>query len=164
MAPSPEDDNTPKAPDKNEKGKCEKNFPETSKEKDKDEKTLSNLNDGELKALLDEAMTYKNPKDREGKSKLFKDLLNQAEESERIARAASAGGSELVRHCNPSARRNGRHRRKPSSISENMMHGGSLDNLAKEELFESTHHLHRTRKTVSARQREGVRSIWQALL
>lgn len=34
--------------------------------------TLSNLNDGELKALLDEAMTYKNPKDREGKSKLFK--------------------------------------------------------------------------------------------
>ncbi|KAJ8954232.1 hypothetical protein NQ318_005828 [Aromia moschata] len=156
MAPSPEDDNTPKAPDKNEKTKSEKpNVPDNTKEKDKDEKTLSNLNDGELKALLDEAITYKNPKDREGKSKLFKDLLTQAEESERIARAASAGGSELVRHCNPSARRNGRHRRKPSSISENVMHGGSLDNLAKEELFESTHHLHRTRKTVSARQREG---------
>lgn len=41
MAPSPrdEDDNTPKAPDKNEKAKCEKsNITENIKEKDKDEK------------------------------------------------------------------------------------------------------------------------------
>jgi hypothetical protein len=115
--------------------------------------TLSDLNDGELKGLLDEALNYKNPKDREGKSKLFNHLLNEAEEDERNARAARAGGSELVRYCNPSAKRNSRHRKKPSSISENMMHGGSLDNLAKEELFETSKH--RTKKSVSARQREG---------
>lgn len=30
------------------------------------------LNDNELRALLDEAITYKRPKDREGKSNLFK--------------------------------------------------------------------------------------------
>ncbi|XP_008201602.2 uncharacterized protein LOC103315223 isoform X2 [Tribolium castaneum] len=143
MAPSPENDSAPKAPDK----------PRGPKEKNKDDKTLSDLNDGELKGLLDEALNYKNPKDREGKSKLFNHLLNEAEEDERNARAARAGGSELVRYCNPSAKRNSRHRKKPSSISENMMHGGSLDNLAKEELFETSKH--RTRKSVSARQREG---------
>lgn len=105
--------------------------------------------------------------------------MNQAEETERIARATSAGGSEVARHYNTSAarrhrgrhgsatdggggghhgggRHHGRHR-KPSSISENMMHGGSLDNLAKEELFlESAHYLVNNKmKTVSARQREG---------
>lgn len=34
--------------------------------------TVSALNDSELRALLDEAITYKRPKDREGKSELFK--------------------------------------------------------------------------------------------
>lgn len=33
---------------------------------------VSNLDDGQLKALLDEAITYKRPKDREGKSDLFR--------------------------------------------------------------------------------------------
>jgi hypothetical protein len=33
---------------------------------------VSNLDDGQLKALLDEAITYKCPKDREGKSDLFR--------------------------------------------------------------------------------------------
>ncbi|CAH1982488.1 unnamed protein product [Acanthoscelides obtectus] len=194
MAPS-EDDNAPKAPDKSEKTKCEKSHVvDNAKEKDKDEKSLSNLNDGELKALLDEAMNYKNPKDREGKSKLFKDLLHQAEETERIARAASAGGSELVRHCNPSARgAGGRGRRstgggagrlsggstgggqrsggaggsgsgKRASAAER--HGGSLDDLAKEELYVRSaarqlvgaaggRQAQQNRRTVSARQREG---------
>ena len=34
--------------------------------------TLSTLNEKELRELLDEAITYKCPKDREGKSNLFK--------------------------------------------------------------------------------------------
>lgn len=39
MAPSPENDNAPKAPDKNDKSKCEKpSVSEISKEKDKDTK------------------------------------------------------------------------------------------------------------------------------
>lgn len=116
------------------------------------------MNDGELKALLDEAITYKNPKDREGKSALFKDLLLEAEENERNARAASAGGSELVRYCNPSAKRHGRNRRSETScksISENVTHGGSLNNLAKEELYEIVSQVNRQKKSVSARQREG---------
>lgn len=123
--------------------------------------SVSKLNDGELKALLDEAITYKNPKDREGKSALFKDLLLEAEENERNARAASAGGSELVRYCNPSAKRHGRTRRSEtsccSSISENVTHGGSLNNLAKEELYGivSSHTNRPPKKSVSARQREG---------
>ncbi|XP_060532932.1 uncharacterized protein LOC132705957 isoform X2 [Cylas formicarius] len=184
MAPSPDDDNTPKAPDKiPEKQKLEKTKDKSGKESGKDEETLSNLNYKELKALLDEAINYKNPKDREGKSELFNDLLLQAEETERIARATSAGGSELVRHCNPTARRH-RHggprgRRSTGccasstldgrSVSERGTHGGSLDNLAKEELFESTRRLRGGRKSstsssasgcstmvrVSARQREG---------
>jgi hypothetical protein len=87
MAPSPENDSAPKAPDKPRHDKCA-----APKEKNKDDKTLSDLNDGELKGLLDEALNYKNPKDREGKSKLFNHLLNEAEEDERNARAARAGG------------------------------------------------------------------------
>lgn len=155
MAPQPDNDNTPKAPDKNDKTKGDKHGnSDANKEKNKDFKTLNNLNDCELKDLLDEAITYKNPKDREGKSTLFKELLSQAEESERNARAASAGGSEQVRYCNTSAKRS-KHRRKPNSISENVMHGGSLDNLAKEDLFEVVHHLSKPKRTVSARQREG---------
>ncbi|CAH0549441.1 unnamed protein product [Brassicogethes aeneus] len=149
--PSPENDHSPKAPDK-------KTTDETSKENDKDTKTLSNLNELELKALLDEAINYKNPKDKEGKSKLFKNLLSKAVEDERKNRATSAGGSELVRYYNTTAarRHGGRHgRRKPSaSVSENVMHGGSLDNLAKEELYEAERR-HRTRRNVSARMREG---------
>ncbi|XP_050312908.1 uncharacterized protein LOC126747970 isoform X2 [Anthonomus grandis grandis] len=156
------------------------------KSSQKDEKKLSNLNDRELKALLDEAINYKNPKDREGKSELFNDLLLEAEESERIARATSAGGSELVRHCNQQARRQRGHGGGPRgrrsggptaglgrSVSERGTHGGSLDNLAKEELYETSRRLRGVRKSstsssggassgfcgnqvrVSARQREG---------
>lgn len=158
MAPSPETDSAPKAPDKPRAKDDKVSAPNGSPNVSKFPvfQGLSDLNDGELKGLLDEALNYKNPKDREGKSKLFNHLLNEAEEDERNARAARAGGSELVRYCNPSAKRNSRHRKKPSSISENVMHGGSLDNLAKEELFETSKH--RTKKSVSARQREGGNS------
>ncbi|XP_066144456.1 serine-rich adhesin for platelets-like isoform X3 [Euwallacea fornicatus] len=181
MAPLPDNDKNTANKNKEDEDKLK------PKEPQKDEKTLSNLNDRELKALLDEAINYKNPKDREGKSELFNDLLLEAEETERIARATSAGGSELVRHCNPAARRQrhsggprGRRYAGPSSsglmgrsVTERGTHGGSLDNLAKEELYEATcRRLRGARKSstsssgasssyggnqvrVSARQREG---------
>lgn len=40
------------------------------------------MNDRELKALLDEAMNYKNPKDREGKSELFnvRNIISNSEQ------------------------------------------------------------------------------------
>lgn len=61
------------------------------------ETSVSTLDDSQLKALLDEAITYKTPKDREGKSQIFKELLQEAEEDERNARAASASGPQLAR-------------------------------------------------------------------
>lgn len=125
-------------------------------EKEKVDKRLSNLDDIQLKDLLEEAITYKNPSDRKGKSDIFVQLLDEAEESERIAAASRAGGCELVRHCNPTAKRNHRNRRKQSSsVSENVMHGGSLDNLSNEEFYDNSSQLNKTRKTVSTRQREG---------
>lgn len=63
MAPQPDNDNTPKAPDKNDKTKGDKHGnSDANKEKNKDFKTLNNLNDCELKDLLDEAITYKKSK------------------------------------------------------------------------------------------------------
>jgi len=46
---------------------------------------VSNLDDGQLKALLDEAITYKRPKDREGKSDLFRVSPRSVETSRNIS-------------------------------------------------------------------------------
>ncbi|XP_018328656.1 putative uncharacterized protein DDB_G0277255 isoform X2 [Agrilus planipennis] len=165
MAPSPENDNAPKAPDKNEKCR-EETRPETRLAETENatagpenkEASVSRLDDGQLKALLDEAITYKSPKDRVGKSQLFQNLLAKAEEDDRKARATSASGSELVRHYNRSATRRNRHCKDQNnySIAENVAHGGSLNNLAKDELYNATiNPLYRPPKTVSARQRQG---------
>lgn len=45
---------------------------------------MSNLDDGQLKALLDEAITYKRPKDREGKSDLFRVSPSSVETSRSV--------------------------------------------------------------------------------
>ncbi|GAB1861536.1 hypothetical protein CAJAP_02615 [Camponotus japonicus] len=85
--------------------------------------TLSELNDSELRALLDEAITYKCPKDREGKSHLFKELLQEAEADE------TEEGHRVIcnSRCLPGSNRR-RHKR--DSVSERLTHGGSLQNLA----------------------------------
>lgn len=84
---------------------------------------------------------------------LGQNLLDKAEEDNRKARATSASGSELVRYYNTTVSHRTRHRREPSSVSESLTHGGSLNNLAKEELYEAAR-LHKP-KTVSSRQRQG---------
>merc|ERR1712139_591303 len=80
-------------------------------------------NDSELRALLDEAITYKCPKDREGKSHLFKELLQEAEADE------TEEGHRVIcnSRCLPGSNRR-RHKR--DSVSERLTHGGSLQNLA----------------------------------
>ena len=83
------------------------------------------------------------------------DLLTKAEDDLRNARATSASGSEHVRYYNTTATRRHRNKRRQNSVSENLTHGGSLNNLSKEELYEATTHLQRPKKTVSARQKEG---------
>ncbi|XP_070154615.1 serine-rich adhesin for platelets isoform X3 [Polyergus mexicanus] len=129
--------------------------------------TLSELNDSELRALLDEAITYKCPKDREGKSHLFKELLQEAEADE------TKEGHRVIcnSRCLPGSNRR-RHKR--DSVSERLTHGGSLQNLAHPIASEfdssfayptssSCHTYGSSRKknkkyigpSVSARQREG---------
>lgn len=86
----------------------------------------------------------------------IQNLLSKAEDDERNVRATIAGGSELVRYINPTAKRN--RKRQTNSVSENRTHGGSLNNLAKEELYETASNSTRPKKSVSARQREGGRN------
>ncbi|KAG8222595.1 hypothetical protein J437_LFUL002587, partial [Ladona fulva] len=85
---------------------------------------VSDLDDGQLRALLDEAITYKCPKDREGKSNLFRELLEEVE-------AESDGGEEsnptpfgIVDHS-----RGGKRRRRDAAVSERQTRGGSLQNI-----------------------------------
>ncbi|KAB0791504.1 hypothetical protein PPYR_03304 [Photinus pyralis] len=158
MAPSPENDNAPKAPDKGDKTKtatADTNLEITSSAAVNKEASVSGLDDVGLKALLDEAISYKTPKDRVGKSELFQNLLEKAEEDDRKARATSASGKESVRYYNTTAKHRTRRRRQPTSVSENLTHGGSLNNLAEENLYAPTSHLHRLTKNVSTRQRQG---------
>ncbi|GJQ78099.1 hypothetical protein Trydic_g2437 [Trypoxylus dichotomus] len=161
MVPSPENDSAPKAPDKSG-DKARSDGQENVQQKecsavdgDSKDASVSRLDDRELKALLDEAINYKSPKDRQGKSRLFNNLLTEAEDDLRNARATSASGPQLARYYNQSASKRHRNRRQANSISENLTHGGSLNNLAKEELYEAAIHLQKPKKTVSARQREG---------
>ncbi|XP_024872779.1 uncharacterized protein LOC112455216 isoform X1 [Temnothorax curvispinosus] len=128
---------------------------------------LSMLNDNELRVLLDEAITYKCPKDREGKSNLFKELLQEAEADK------TEEGRRVISNsrCLPGSNRR-RHKRE--SVSERLTHGGSLQNLAQPIAsefnssfayltFSSCHtygssrrkNKKYTRLSVSARQREG---------
>ncbi|XP_019765617.2 uncharacterized protein LOC109541256 isoform X2 [Dendroctonus ponderosae] len=92
---------------------------------------VTHLNDKELKSLLDEAMSYKNPSDRQGKSELFNELLQIAERDELDRRAAAASGPKIVRHHNLKALE----KRKATNSHVNS-HGGSLDNLSNKENFE----------------------------
>ncbi|XP_037974204.2 uncharacterized protein LOC105386908 [Plutella xylostella] len=116
MAPQPEYDKEPKAPDKSiTNNSCEdskiphnavndqQTLPDSkaassaaSAETEEKDKHVEALDDGQLRALLDEAITYKCPKDREGKSNLFKELLEEVEQDEQACEAAArvwgAGG------------------------------------------------------------------------
>ncbi|XP_046418405.1 uncharacterized protein LOC124178797 isoform X1 [Neodiprion fabricii] len=138
-----------------------------SENKQEEPATLSTLNEGELRALLDEAITYKCPKDREGKSNLFKELLQEAEADETEEGHRAVANSRCLPGSN-------RRRNKRDSVSERLTHGGSLQNLAQpiSSEFDSSFtyltsgcsHIYgggrrkgkkHTGPSVSARQREG---------
>ncbi|XP_026501358.2 uncharacterized protein LOC113404629 isoform X2 [Vanessa tameamea] len=109
MAPPPEYDKEPKAPDKsvttvsNDDSKILYNIIKdqsinsdhkittTGANSEGENKHVETLDDGQLRALLDEAITYKCPKDREGKSSLFKELLEEVEQDEQACEAAARG-------------------------------------------------------------------------
>ncbi|CAK1541538.1 unnamed protein product [Leptosia nina] len=157
MAPSPEYDKEPKAPDKPVvKKSCDDTKVQYNNTKDNisisehrsttapancdvENKHVETLDDGQLRALLDEAITYKCPKDREGKSSLFKELLEEVEQDEEACEAAAlvrrgacgrrehhASLQDLVAAmaAEPAPRRRAQHH--ASSVSARTHHGGSL--------------------------------------
>ncbi|KAJ8713042.1 hypothetical protein PYW08_008346 [Mythimna loreyi] len=173
MAPPPEYDKEPKAPDKSatnistEDSKLLHNLindQHTNSDHKpantaaavevENNKHVETLDDGQLRALLDEAITYKCPKDREGKSSLFKELLEEVEQDEQACEAAArtlsggrtarrgARGRRALPHSNslqdlvaalaaePAPRRaHVRHHAPapaPASVSARAIHGGSL--------------------------------------
>ncbi|XP_045516339.1 uncharacterized protein LOC123709239 isoform X2 [Pieris brassicae] len=154
MAPSPEYDKEPKAPDKavvNISSDDSKILYNHTKEHssaselrsstapsntDVENKLVESLDDGQLRALLDEAITYKCPKDREGKSSLFKELLEEVEQDEEACEAAARAGragrrdhhsslQDLVAAmaAEPAPRRRHHH---SHNVSARTHHGGSL--------------------------------------
>ncbi|XP_022112522.2 nucleolar protein dao-5 isoform X2 [Pieris rapae] len=153
MAPSPEYDKEPKAPDKavanisSDDSKIQYNHtkehssaselsPTAPSNSDVENKLVESLDDGQLRALLDEAITYKCPKDREGKSSLFKELLEEVEQDEEACEAAARAGragrrdhhsslQDLVAAmaAEPAPRRRHHH---SHNVSARTHHGGSL--------------------------------------
>nr|XP_049699248.1 uncharacterized protein LOC110370848 [Helicoverpa armigera] len=136
MAPPPEYDKEPKAPDKSatnistEDSKLLHNLVNDQHTNSdhkpintvaavevENNKHVETLDDGQLRALLDEAITYKCPKDREGKSSLFKELLEEVEQDEQACEAAA----RTLSGCR-GARRGGRGRRA-------LPHSNSLQDL-----------------------------------
>ncbi|KAK3927455.1 Glutamyl-tRNA(Gln) amidotransferase subunit A [Frankliniella fusca] len=123
---------------------------------------VSSLDDRGLQALLDEAIAYKNPKDREQSSDLFKKLLAKVEADEREHSGGQRGISGIVGNSS-------RYRRGPSrkgDVSERNSRGGSLQNLPHALNSDLDHSVSSSRKrggrrnpqpqvSVSARQREG---------
>ncbi|XP_077298493.1 uncharacterized protein LOC143919826 [Arctopsyche grandis] len=114
---------------------------------------LENLNEKQLRALLDEAVTYKRPKDREGKSSLFKNLLYKAEQAseEELQLACSSIGS-IGANC-------GKRGRAKRSLTH-FPHSGSLQDLAgagsgADARLPRPHARHRRPVPVSARSLHG---------
>ncbi|XP_063389084.1 uncharacterized protein LOC134674858 [Cydia fagiglandana] len=171
MAPPPEYDKEPKAPDKSatnipsEDSKAlynlvnehqtnsdSKSTNTSANAEVENNKHVETLDDGQLRALLDEAITYKCPKDREGKSSLFKELLEEVEQDEQDEQACEAAarlgggrarrgggrGRRALPHSNslqdlvaalaaePAPRRARHSHHPPASVSARAIHGGSL--------------------------------------
>lgn len=95
---------------------------EASKEEAKPD--LANLQDKELFYLLEEAYSYKSKKDRQGKSEIFRELLEKAEEN-------SSGEEQwdinFRKHFVPDSSSS---KKKKKKVSESSKKGGSLSNLS----------------------------------
>ncbi|XP_018347375.1 PREDICTED: probable serine/threonine-protein kinase DDB_G0282963 isoform X3 [Trachymyrmex septentrionalis] len=125
--------------------------------KQEESTTLSMLNDKQLRDLLDEAITYKCPKDREGKSKIFKELLLKAE-------ADDEKGRRVIPNSRCFSGSNRKRQKGEYYVSEtDLTHVTSLQELARSE-FDHSFNCGKDRSknkkqnpgpSVSARQREG---------
>lgn len=117
----------------------------TTTTKQQDSENLSNLDERALEALLKEAITYKTPRDREHKSEMFRELLQDAEKENQ----KSDFSSYDLRY------------RKHKGSSRHTQ-GGSLQDLAEtdnlDDIFghnKKHYNLKQRHSSVSSRQREG---------
>ncbi|XP_055715735.1 uncharacterized protein LOC129809720 isoform X2 [Phlebotomus papatasi] len=117
---------------------------ETAKPPAQDSENFEHFDDGQLKALLDEAITYKTPKDREHKSEAFKILLERAEIQEQAQelnyefKASRTSGGSLQDLANP---------------ADVDFFGSSMNHQRKH--HNSRQKKYSTTSSVSSRQREG---------
>merc|ERR1712112_728408 len=92
----------------------------------------ANLGDKELFQLLEEAVSYKRPKDKEGKSGLFRELLEKAEEN-------SSGEEQWDRNFMKNVTyQESTNKKKKKKVSESSKKGGSLSNLSNLSDFETS--------------------------
>ncbi|KAJ6635666.1 hypothetical protein Bhyg_14252 [Pseudolycoriella hygida] len=160
MAPSPElGQAKPKAPDKVDTKQYpidgtnnEVDLQKSSNATQQDSENLGSWGDTELKKLLDEAFTYKRPKDREHKSEIFRELLQNVEQEDKIHHNSNRLLGRPVRGSN-------RHTQGGSlqdlvetvKLDQLLESDGLIGNLARRQ------HNSRQKKysSVSTRQREG---------
>uniref|UniRef100_A0A1L8DMV0 Putative serine/threonine-protein kinase n=1 Tax=Nyssomyia neivai TaxID=330878 RepID=A0A1L8DMV0_9DIPT len=159
MAPSPEL-GQPKAPDKGDAAATTTSTTDvrgatqhdsgptrngdTSKSPAQDSENIENYGDDQLKALLDEAITYKTPKDREHKSEAFKILLERAEKQEKT--------QEMNYEF--------KHSRASGGSLQDLANSPDVDFFGSSTNHQRKHHNSRQKKysttsSVSSRQREG---------
>merc|ERR1711874_525779 len=85
---------------------------------------LANLQDKELFQLLEEAYSYKSKKDRQGKSEIFRELLEKAEENSSGEEQWDINFRKHLHHQDSTGKK------KKKKVSESSKKGGSLSNLS----------------------------------
>eukprot|EP00092_Neocalanus_flemingeri_P028707 GFUD01031168.1.p1 GENE.GFUD01031168.1~~GFUD01031168.1.p1 ORF type:complete len:1328 (+),score=372.05 GFUD01031168.1:241-4224(+) len=115
---------------------------------------LANLQDKELFQLLEEAYSYKSKKDRQGKSEMFRELLEKAEENSSGEEQWDINFRKHLHHQDSTGKK------KKKKVSESSKKGGSLSNLSCLSDFESSSSGRsgknkKCRSSVSSRSREG---------
>jgi len=115
---------------------------------------LATLQDKELFELLEEAYSYKSKKDRNGKSEMFRELLEKAEENSSGEEQWDINFRKHLHHQDSTGKK------KKKKVSESSKKGGSLSNLSCLSDFESSSSGRsgknkKCRSSVSSRSREG---------
>jgi len=115
---------------------------------------LAHLEDRALFHLLEEAYSYKSKKDRQGKSEIFRELLEKAEENSSGEEQWDINFRKHLHHQDSTGKK------KKKKVSESSKKGGSLSNLSCLSDFESTSSGRsgknkKCRSSVSSRSREG---------
>merc|ERR1712025_1030442 len=115
---------------------------------------VASLKDPELFQLLEEAYSYKRPRDRQGKSEIFRELLEKAEENSSGEEQWDINFRKHLHHQDSTGKK------KKKKVSESSKKGGSLSNLSCLSDFESSSSGRsgknkKCRSSVSSRSREG---------